>query len=243
MTTLTHELANLLDGSMRCLSMARRGVEEQAAAPAKGGDVSRHLETVHAAMHQMAELVKCAMQGLSLAQAPGQPAEAGSLAEAVRHAIDVMSPIADERSVRLSAEVEEGLADSPDRFVFAIVTNAVRNAIESIERAGCADGWIDVQARTEPGRTGRCVVLEVHDNGEGPPELPARGGESVFRLGYSTKPGGSGVGLSFCRELVQELGGTITLSRRVLDAETGRGGACLRAVFPLPKAEEELPRS
>jgi signal transduction histidine kinase len=83
------------------------------------------------------------------------------------------------------------------------------------------------------------VVIEIADNGEGPPEVPARGGDSVFRLGYTTKHGGTGVGLAFCRDLVQELGGTITLSARERDPRTGRGGAWLRAVFPVPRDEQE----
>lgn len=242
LTTLTHELANLLDGSMRCLSLARRRVEsDQAAADSSvpTGDVARHLETVQAAMRQMSDLVKCAMQGVSLAHARGTPEGTGSMAEAVRHAIEVMTPLTDERCLRISGEITDELADLPDRFVFAIITNGIRNAVESIERSGRGDGCIDISARTEPGRTGRCVVIEILDNGEGPPELPARGGESVFRLGYSTKHGGTGVGLAFCRELVQELGGTITLKGRDAQECGGRGGASLKVMFPVPRTREE----
>jgi len=242
MTTLTHELANLLDGSMRCLSLARRGVasETPPAKPATAGEVARHLDTVHAAMHQMAELVKCAMQGVPLAQAPSAGEGTGSMAEAVRHAIEVMSPLTDERCLRVSGDIAAELAELPDRFIFAIVTNAIRNAVESIERSGRGDGAIDIFARTEAGRTGRCVVIEILDNGEGPPELPARGGESVFRLGYSTKRGGTGVGLALCRELVQELGGTIVLAPRELEPASGRGGASLRATFPIPRRKDHV---
>ncbi len=237
LTTLTHELANLLDGSMRCLSLARRSVaaDQPTDAPVPAGDLARHLDTVQAAMRQMSELVKCAMQGVPLAHASETRDGTGSMAEAIRHAIEVMTPLIEERSVRLGGEIADDLAHLPDRFVFAIVTNAIRNSVESIERAARADGCIEVSARTEAGRTGRCVVLEVLDNGEGPPEFPVRGGESVFRLGYSTKPGGSGVGLALCRELVQELGGTITLVRRELEPATGRAGAALRVMFPIPR--------
>jgi len=237
LTTLTHELANLLDGSMRCLSLARRsvGTEQAPSPPVVIGDLVKHLDTVHAAMRQMSDLVKCAMQGVSLAHARGVATGTGSMAEAVRHAIEVMTPLTDERCLRVSGEIAEDLAELPDRFVFAIITNGIQNALESIERSGRPDGCIDVHARTEPGRTGRCVVLEILDNGEGPPEMPLRGGESVFRLGYSTKHGGTGVGLAFCRELVQELGGTIVLSPRELDPANGRGGASLKATFPVPQ--------
>lgn len=237
LTTLTHELANLLDGSMRCLTLARRTVGRtvESSAPPTVHELVRHLDTVQAAMRQMSDLVKCAMQGVPLSHAGDAPDGAGGLAEAVRHAVDVMTPLAEERGVRLSADVRKDLIDLAAGPVFAIITSAIRNAIEAIDRTGRSDGHIDIVARIEPGRTGRCVVLEVLDDGEGPPELPLRGGESVFRLGYSTKPGGSGVGLAVSRELVQELGGTIQLVRREPDARTARSGAILRVMFPVPR--------
>lgn len=243
LTTLTHELANLLDGSMRCLSIARRNVAKEPVQPATAGEVARHLETVHAAMQQMAELVKCAMQGAPLSQSAGASEDTGSISEAARHAVEVMMPMAEERSIRLSGEIGDDLATLPGQSVFALLTNAIRNALESIERSGRTDGFVEVRVRMEAGRTGRCVVIEVVDNGEGPPEMPLRGGESVFRLGYTTKQGGSGVGLSYCRELVQELGGTISLTSRDLESTTGRGGAVLRAKFPAPGVRREEPDS
>jgi signal transduction histidine kinase len=237
LTTLTHELANLLDGSMRCLTLAQRSVGrsvESGAAPT-AQELARHLETVQAAMRQMSELVKCAMQGVPLSHAHASPDGAGGLAEAIRHAVEVMMPLADERGIRLSVNVPQELIDVAAGPVFAVVTNALRNSIEAIERTGRTDGAIDVTARAEPGRSGRCVILEIADDGEGPPDLPIRGGDSVFRLGYTTKPGGSGVGLAVSRELVQELGGTIQLIRREADPATARTGALLRVTFPFPR--------
>ncbi|MBX3401972.1 MAG: sensor histidine kinase [Phycisphaeraceae bacterium] len=237
LTTLTHELANLLDGSMRCLTLAQRSVgrsAESGAAPT-AQELTRHLDTVQAAMRQMSELVKCAMQGVPLSHAHASPDGAGGLAEAIRHAVEVMMPLADERGIRLSVEVPQELIDVAAGPVFAVVTNALRNSIEAIERTGRSDGAIDVTARAEPGRNDRSVILEITDDGEGPPELPIRGGESVFRLGYTTKPGGTGVGLAVSRELVQELGGTIQLIRREADPRTARTGALLRVTFPLPR--------
>ena len=236
MTTLTHELANLLDGSMRCLTLAMRSVGRQGSANSVstvgGGDLVRHLDTVQAAMQQMSELVKCAMQGISLAGARGAPDDAGSMAEAVRHAVEVMTPLADERSIRLTGDVAPELTGIMAGAAFTIITNSIKNSIESIERAGRAEGRIEVFAHAEDGPLGRCVVLEVLDDGEGPPKLPSRAGDSPFKLGYSTKQGGSGVGLALCREIVQELGGRIELTRREPDSASGRAGASLRATFP-----------
>jgi len=253
MTTLTHELANLLDGSMRCLTLAmrsvgRQGDEKSISKDTGGGDLVRHLDTVQAAMQQMSELVKCAMQGIPLAEAGGAPEDAGSMGEALRHAVEVMTPLAEDRSIRLSADIAPELTGIAAGASYTIITNAIKNSIESIERAGRNSGRIEVYARLEQSPSVRSVVLEVVDTGEGPPSVPARGGESPFQLGYSTKQGGTGVGLALCREIVQELGGRIELTRRKDETASSQDqpGASLRATFPVPRAgpsaEEHLRR-
>jgi signal transduction histidine kinase len=245
LTTLTHELSSLLDGSMRVISLARRSIAgpETRSSPPTLDSLTRQLDAVHAAMRQMAELVRSSMVGLS--GGAGSP-RAGlgppsSLADAVRHAVDVVAPMAEEHRVQLDVHVAPELADVPAGPVYAVVFNGVRNAVESVQRAGdrFVGGRVMVSAWAEPGKTGRCVMLEIADDGEGPPAHPSprRRGEAderVFELGFSTKPGGSGVGLALARDVVEGLGGTITLAPRRCDPHSGRGGAVLRVCYPIP---------
>lgn len=55
-------------------------------------------------------------------------------------------------------------------------------------------------------------------------------GDCVFDFGFSTKEGGSGVGLSLARDIVLELGGKIALTPRS-DSERA-SGAHLRVRVP-----------
>jgi signal transduction histidine kinase len=125
-----------------------------------------------------------------------------------------------------------------------VIVNGVRNAIESIQRLGPRyhGGCVIVRAWTEPGRTGRCVMLTIEDDGAGlmSAERTRDNGSPTtapFRLGYTTKPGGSGIGLSLSRDVVEQLGGTIELLARPTDPHSGRGGAVLNICYPVPSTK------
>lgn len=248
LTALTHELANLLDGSLRVISIARRNVPADTSAGPEStfapGELTRHLDTVFAAMVQMADLVRNSMANLppspggleSIRRAFGST---GTVAAAANHAVNVMLPLAEDRNIQLTADISADLGDIPAGSIYSIITSAIRNAIESIERAGRSPdgtpGRIDVRAWMEAGRTGRCVAFEIADNGEGPPPASVTRGRSVFDYGFTCKAGSLGIGLALCRELVEQLGGTIDL------IPAPSGGAMLKVRYPAPAPMSDRP--
>ncbi|MES2844646.1 MAG: sensor histidine kinase [Pseudomonadota bacterium] len=75
-------------------------------------------------------------------------------------------------------------------------------------------------------RSGR-VSIDVVDNGSGiPKESQGLIFEKFARLTDQTRAGGAGLGLAICREVMANLGGTITYL-------PGQGGAAFRATLPL----------
>jgi Na+/proline symporter/nitrogen-specific signal transduction histidine kinase len=75
-------------------------------------------------------------------------------------------------------------------------------------------------------RGGR-VTVDVIDNGQGiPAESQALIFEKFARLTDQMRAGGAGLGLAICREVMANLGGTITYL-------PGQGGAAFRVTFPL----------
>ncbi len=85
--------------------------------------------------------------------------------------------------------------------------NLMINAVDAMAEGG------ELLIRLETHNDQACI--QVIDTGEGiPPELQQR----VFEIYYSTKKGGSGIGLPMTRRLIQEQGGQIQL-----DSEPGRG--------------------
>ncbi len=81
--------------------------------------------------------------------------------------------------------------------------NLVLNALQ----ASGEGGTIILRAKVE----GERAVIEVDDEGEG---IADDLREKVFTLFFTTREGGTGLGLPIVRRIVEEHGGTITLGPR-----------------------------
>jgi signal transduction histidine kinase len=92
-----------------------------------------------------------------------------------------------------------------------------------------------MQAALVGGNPGEQVCLDLIDTGQGmAPEVVAK----VFQPFYSTKQGGTGLGLPTARRIIEAHSGTITAQ-----SEVGRGTKftlTLRAVPPTPTRPQEL---
>ena len=127
------------------------------------------------------------------------------------------------RNLRLMAEAElqnRGLASNTVQYVVPedmmlsidpalmnqVMLNLLRNALDAV--ATIPNPRVEVVisvSDTHP-------YLTVRDNGEGISEKVM---ENLFQPFYTTKEGGSGVGLSICRQIVRRHGGELTIRSRV----------------------------
>ncbi|WP_243720446.1 sensor histidine kinase [Luteimonas aestuarii] len=98
-----------------------------------------------------------------------------------------------------------------------VLINLVRNALEAD-----AQGVVVLRWRREAGH----ARIEILDNGHG---LPSS--DSLFVPFFTTKPGGSGIGLVLSRQIVEAQGGSLSLRPRD-DAP----GAVADVVLPLGDA-------
>jgi nitrogen fixation/metabolism regulation signal transduction histidine kinase len=83
--------------------------------------------------------------------------------------------------------------------------NIVKNAIEAIDEAGAAGGFVRLELVDE----GRRVRLSVIDSGDLLATGPAR---PLFTPFFTTRKGGQGIGLMFVREVLQRHGCTYSLA-------------------------------
>jgi len=236
LTVLTHELRNLLDGSIRCLGLARRSISMLPRELEGPRDATRHLDIAQTALERMADLVNAAMRGTSsvvgsAALAPEKPI---SLEEGIRHAVDVLMPLAQERSVRVSLNIDHAAGAAPIGPMYSVVLNGIKNAVEAIPEAqgGAVEVCVRLVADEAAARDGiRFILIAIQDDGMG---LGGRGiVDRVFDFGFTTKQPGRGVGLALSREIVRNSGGSIELSQRSDRSSAQRPGAALRILYPI----------
>lgn len=100
-----------------------------------------------------------------------------------------------------------------------ILSHLLNNAREALQDGKITDGRVQLKTYREQND----IVIEIRDNG------PGFTGEVLchaFELGYSTKAGGSGLGLHYCAIATKELGGKLEIG----NAE--EGGALITLRFP-----------
>jgi len=106
-----------------------------------------------------------------------------------------------------------------------VLLNLVLNGIQAIDGEGKVTIAAVVNTSEQVNRPD-LVEISVSDTGEGiPPDLL----EKIFRPFYTTKRGGTGLGLSLCRRIISQHGGTLTA-----ESEAGKGS---RFVIRLPLRE------
>lgn len=84
-----------------------------------------------------------------------------------------------------------------------VLINLLKNAVEA-----CADSE-SPEIRVEAFRRDGMPVITVSDNGSG---IVPEALDKVFVPFFTTKPGGSGIGLSVCRQILNRHGGNITVA-------------------------------
>ena len=99
-----------------------------------------------------------------------------------------------------SGELEEGLLLYADESLIAhVVTNLLKNAVE----AGATS--ISLSAYTTPDDS---IHIDISNNGN---PIPSDVAQHIFVPFFTTKPTGSGIGLSISRQIMKQSGGSIEL--------------------------------
>lgn len=235
-TALVHDLGSLLDGTMRCITIARRLI----GAPAEGDepilvDVRRNLETASSALDRMNELLHAALQGpqLALGSALLAATKPISITEAAEHAAEVLRAQASEAGVTVGVKIGVDVGTEPAGPLYTVMLNGLKNALEAVVQ--CGGGTINLLCDFDrPGAPGapRRIRLEIADDGAGPPR--GLNMARLFEHGITSKPGHIGVGLSLIRSIVERAGGSVSLVRRTDRADDRRPGAVLSVLIPTP---------
>jgi signal transduction histidine kinase len=213
---ILHEVANPINGIGSNLLFARTALP-----PSTPDAVKQALDATLEQLDQMRQLLG------TLSGFPRRPAlsyERADLHDVIRRSLTFITKEAERRRIaivtRFSPSV--GMCDLDVRVIKQVMLNLLKNAMEAMPDGGRIDvrTWSRTANATEPA----AAVVEVIDSGIGIAEADLR---KVFRPLFSTKPRGAGLGLSICRQAVEEHGGEIRLTSR------GRGHGA-RAIVSLP---------
>lgn len=144
-----------------------------------------------------------------------------NLNEILQITVDVMHPYANMNNVELQLQQEEvncSVMGNPEQ-IKQVLMNLIKNAIEACNDR--EDAVVSLALKGDASET----LLYVRDNGIGMSKEQAERLGSAF---YSTKTGGTGLGLAFSYQVIQEMGGSMQVA-----SELRRG---TEFVIRLPRA-------
>lgn len=176
--------------------------------------LEKHLHAVPAARKdtdiitaEISRLERIVHDALSFAR-PAHPTLQPLAADVVLREIHgLMATSLESRAVQLVVEDDPGLLVRADSgHLKQVLINLVRNAADAIEGAGTITMRARAARATLNGQGTEAVILEVSDTGKGiPPEVERR----LFDPFFSTKEGGTGLGLPMAARMMEQHGGRI----------------------------------
>jgi two-component system sensor histidine kinase HydH len=213
---LAHEIRNPLS-TMR-LNLDLLAEEFQQPETARDQRVLRKIERVLRETGRLQEILEDFLRFVRVQELKRVPADLNSVIDDLR---DFCEPTAALQNVIVRTHLDPDLPKVPidvDLFKQALL-NLILNALLAMPEGG------ELILTTR--REGGSAVLEVVDTGSGIAEdLQTK----IFDAFFSTRPGGSGLGLPTTRKIVQAHGGTIGL-----ESELGKGS---KFTVRLPQTDE-----
>ena len=144
--------------------------------------------------------------------------EPTQLADVLHEVLEIAKPQLQQANVQVAQLIPIGVPEAfVDRALFKqAVLNLVLNAAEAMPQGG--------QLQLTLSRRGEMAEITVGDTGKG---IPLENRQKVFQLFFTTRPGGSGIGLASTFRIVQLHNGSIDFT-----SEVGRG-TTFRIELPL----------
>lgn len=211
---VAHELGNPLNSFYLQLQLMERELE-------KGAELKleKVKESIHVAKSEVKRLDGIIKQFLKAIRPSIPQLQSLSINEVVEESLEFLLPELSDREIQIEKEFMPGLpwvAVDRDQMK-QVFYNLIRNAMQAM-RPG---GLLKVKTSYEEGK----IVILFCDTGEGmSPETVAR----LFEPYYTTKQGGTGLGLVIAQRIVREHGGDL-----VIKSELGKG-SCVEVGLALP---------
>ena len=123
--------------------------------------------------------------------------ENNSISEILNSSIKVTIP----ENIKISKSNNDATLLCDSRQLEVVFSNLITNAVQAIEN----NGELNLRINEEP----KEVIVEIEDSGSG---IPQENISKIFEPLFTTKPTGTGLGLVSCKNIVEQHGGTISIS-------------------------------
>ena len=206
--SIAHEVNNPLQAVQNCLHLAGREdlPEEQRS------------EYFELAKTELDRLMSTVQRMLDFYRPGAISPTAVDLQDILQHVLNLMSKQLEKHGIQVQIDIPSNLPKifAVDSQIQQVLINLILNAYDAMPEGG----EIHIRARAVKGG----VEILVQDSGPG---IPAERLPQIFEPFFSTKDGGTGLGLTVSYNIVTAHGGTLEL------ASAGGPGACFRVYLPI----------
>lgn len=194
--SVAHEIRNPLNSIHMNVQLLREGLNAQRL------DRERLDRTAATVQREIKRLDGVVRDFVQFSRPPALRLDRGSLNHVVRAALDALDAQIREKKLKVRTDLQSARPVNLDRDrIQRAVYNVLLNAVQVVPPGG------EITCRSRDDE--RHCVLEISDNGPG---LDPAKSKSIFNLFYTTKPGGTGLGLPIANRIVEEHGGRMAVA-------------------------------
>lgn len=210
---VAHEIKNSLTPMRLSVQMLQRTSQQQ------GGEMDERIQrTTNTLLEQIDALSDIASSFSTYAKLPENHPQPLDLAELVNNLVNLYDNVENIQFLYKSDPNEDYNINGDKTNLNSAIGNIIKNAVQAI--GDKPEGKIEVVLKASDNK----FFITVEDNGKGIKEEDKK---MIFLPNFTTKSGGSGVGLSLTYNIIQSAGGTISF-----DSQEGKG---TKFVITLPK--------
>jgi len=216
--TLAAGIAHEIKNPLAALNINAQLLEESIAASTSGSRAGKYLGVIQSEIRRLQGIVD---KYVSFARPRSIERSPAALEDILDSILALVEPECRKRKIAI---VREGFSADPPRYLLdegqlqQAILNIVINAVQAMEKGGALTCRL--------GRNGDFATVDVADTGPG---IPAEVRERMFDLFYTTRQGGTGLGLYLSQRIVAEHKGYI-------DVKSRPEGAVFTVAIPAEKA-------
>jgi len=212
---IVHDFRNPMSAMKLDVQMLNR--EASKGDSGKSGKIAALAERIKATMDRMDGVFQ---EFFRISRPTSGEREICELGTLIKDCVSIISARLEQKNIK--TEIIEHGKDISFKTDVSALRRALVNILTNAEQHSKDGGIIKAEISCEHNK----AVIKISDNGPG---VPIADRTRIFDMFYSTRPGGTGLGLFIAKTAIEKAAGSIS----VLDADGG--GACFKVCIPITK--------